>query len=207
MLILFGFLLLILAVAVGVLFAMCAELSKRLSSSAGSQSANTVAYARPVERPGVFLRPDVVWPREFRDIASRDAFLLIVISTSCMTCNSVASELGEGWAKRGSGRMGVVISTPDEARAKAYVAEHHLGGIPHIIDVDGTWTTESLGLSLSPVGAVFLGGSLHETYIFNQVEPLWHSFTEEILCAQESQQTEHHASLDEGSSRPSAPVA
>ncbi len=207
MFVLFGIMLLILAIAIGVLFAMCAELAQRIGSSGGSTGTTaTASYVRPVDRPGVYLRPDVSWPREFDGIRSRDAFLLIVVSTSCNSCSIVADELGDGWAARAAGRLGLVISTADARRGTAFVAEHGLAGIPHIVDEDGTWTTESLGLSLSPVGLVFIAGRLHESYVFNQVEPLWHQFTEEILCAQSSQ-AEPADSVAAGSSRPSAPVA
>jgi hypothetical protein len=210
-LILFGFMLLILAVAIGLLFAMCAELSQRIGSSSGAGTANVEGYVHPVERPGVYLRPDAVWPREFDSITSRDAFLLIVLSTVCTTCASVAGQLGQGWAERGTGRLGIVISTPDVQRGVSFVADHHLDGIPHIIDEDGAWTAATLGLSLSPVGLFFISGSLQGTYTFNQVEMLWHAFTEEIVCNQQnqelSQQAGYRDQLAEGSSLPSAPVA
>lgn len=207
MLILFGFLLLILAVAVSVLFAMCAELSQRISSSSGGTAANSMsqnAYARPLDRPNVYLRPDAIWPAEFDGITSRNAFLLIVLSTSCASCSSVADELGSQWAaERITGRVGIVISTPDIHRGASFVAQHQLGDIPHIIDEDGIWTTRTLGLSLSPVGLVFIGTDLRASYVFNRVEPLWLSFTEEIACAQDTTHGQRarqpHESRAEGS--------
>jgi hypothetical protein len=206
--------LLILAVAVGVLFAMCAELSQRISSSSGGAAPDTTranGYVRPLDRPGVFLRPDVIWPPEFDGITSSDAFLLIVLSTSCTSCMNVASELGSEWTRRTAGRLGIVISTPDIHRGTSFVAEHNLGGIPHIIDEDGAWTTKALGLSLSPVGLIFIGNSLQGSYVFNRVELLWRSFTEEMAWTQnighDQQAKQRQDSRAEGLSPPSAPVA
>jgi len=206
--VLFGIMLLILAVAIGVLFAMCAELSNRIGTSGGGTGTGTVAnYVRPVGRPEVYLREDVTWPQELAGVSSRDAFLLLVLSTSCQTCGTAADELADGWAARGAGRLGLVISTPGISRATTFVSDHGLADIPLFIDDGGEWVTRSLGLSLSPVGLVFIDGRLHESYVFNNVETMWHTFTEEVFQCAQSSQSRPAGSAAAGSSRPSAPVA
>jgi hypothetical protein len=208
LLILFGFLLLILAGAVGVLFAMCAELSRRIASSPGDAPHETLdasAYVRPVDRPNVFLRPNVIWPSALDELRSRDTFLLLVLSTACTTCNTVGREVGRDWTTRAAGRLGVVISTPDIARGEAFVAEYHLDKVSHFIDEDGSWTNETFGLSLSPVGLVFSANSLQSSYVFNHMEPLWRSFTKEISwVSNASQNNQPHNLPAEDSSAPSA---
>jgi hypothetical protein len=200
LLILFGFLLLILAAAVGVLFAMCAELSRRIATSSGGTSSGAPGangYARPVDRPNVFLRPDVSWPREFDELRSRDAFLLLVLSTVCTTCNSIGSEIGREWATRPDERLGIVISAPDISRGEEFVAQCQLDNIPHLVDEDGSWTTKAFGLSLSPVGLMFLRNNLLNSYVFNHMEPLWQSFKEEIAWAQDISQHQQSSQPDD----------
>ncbi len=208
MLILFGFLLLILAAAVGVLFAMCAELSRRIASGGAPGDSAVAGYVRPVDRPNVFLRPDVSWPREFDELRSHDAFLLLVLSTACTTCNIVGKEVGSEWVTRPAGRLGIIISTPDIARGEEFVAQYQLNNVPHLIDEDGSWTNKAFGLSLSPVGLILLGNNLLSSYVFNHMEPLWHSFTEEIAWAQhighEQQPHQPDDLAAEDSSAPSA---
>ena len=182
MLLVFGFGLLFLAAMVALLFSMCAELARRIGV-AGAGSGNVSVedpYARPVDRPGVFLRPGVSWPPSLASVTSRDSFLLVVLSTSCTSCREVARQLGEGWGDRAHDAIGVVISTPDASTGERFAADFHLGGLPYLIDEDGQWTMTSLGLSLSPVGVVISGNELRQTYVFNSVETLWHTFLEDL---------------------------
>lgn len=206
MFVLFGVMLLVLALAIGVLFAMCAELANRIGASGGTGAGSVVNYVRPVDRPGVYLRPDVTWPQQLADVSSRDSFLLLVLSTSCTTCSVAADELAEGWADRGAGRLGLVISTPDMARGTAFVKDHGLAGIPHFVDDGGEWVTRSLGLSLSPVGLVFIDGRLHEAYVFHQVETMWHEFTEVVFKNALSREHEATGPAAAGALQPSAPA-
>ncbi len=182
MLLVFGFGLLFLAAMVALLFAMCAELASRISAAeaGGGKASVEDPYARPVDRPGVFLRPDMSWPPSLASVSSRASFLLVVLSTSCTSCRDVARQLGDGWADRVHGGLGVVISTPSASTGERFVTDFHLDALPYLIDEDGDWTMTSLGLSLSPVGVVIHGKEIHQTYVFNSVETLWHTFLEDL---------------------------
>lgn len=182
MLLVLGFGLLFLAAMVALLFAMCAELASRISAAeaGGGKALAEEPYARPVDRPGVFLRPDVSWPPSLASVSSRASFLLVVLSTSCTSCRDVARQLGDGWGDRVHGGLGVVISTPSASTGDRFVADFHLDALPYLIDEDGDWTMTSLGLSLSPVGVVIYGNEIRQTYVFNSVETLWHAFLEDL---------------------------
>ncbi|HET6210168.1 MAG TPA: hypothetical protein VFD94_07290 [Jatrophihabitans sp.] len=204
MLILFAFALLILAIAVGLLFAMCAELASRGGGAAGTE-AEPVRYVRPLGRSSVYLRETAVWPAELAALRANDDFLLVVLSTSCQTCNTICEQLGsQDWASRSEGRLGVVVSTADQEIAEEFIAKYGLDGLPCFLDVHGDWSEAALGLSVSPAGLIFHHGDLDETYVFNHIEPLWTTFTE----ASEWKEHPHHdesllaASPAEASSAP-----
>lgn len=178
MLIFFAFGLLILACAVGLLFAMCAELASR-GGAGNAAAAEPPRYVRPLGRSSVYLRETASWPEELAELRSNDDFLLLVLSTSCATCNTIVEQLGrDDWATRAAGQLGVVLSTPDRQIAEDYLDRYGLAGLPHYIDFNGDWSEAALGLSLSPVGLIFHHGDLDETYVFNHLDPLWTTFTE-----------------------------
>ncbi|HEX4728493.1 MAG TPA: hypothetical protein VH298_11895 [Jatrophihabitans sp.] len=208
MLILFAFALLILAVAVGMLFAMCAELASR-SGGVASAEAEPVRYVRPLGRSSVYLRDSAAWPTELAGPRANDDFLLVVLSTSCATCNTIGEQLSnQDWAERSEGRLGVVVSTADREIAEEFIAKYRLNRLPCYLDVHGDWSAAALGLSVSPAGLIFHHGDLDETYVFNHIEPLWTTFTE----ASEWKEQPHHdeslltASPAEASSAPSGQV-
>jgi hypothetical protein len=178
MLILFAFVLLILAGAVGLLFAMCAELSSRIGIG-GAAAAEPARYVRSLGRSGVYLRDEVAWPTQLASLRAQPDFLLLVLSTSCNSCATIMEQLGkDGWAERASGRLGVLLSTPDPEIAEEFVAKYGLDRFPLFVDFGGDWVTAALGLSLSPVGLVFRHGELEDSYVFNHLDPLWVTFTE-----------------------------
>jgi hypothetical protein len=179
-LIFFAFALLILACAVGLLFAMCAELASRGGGNAAE--IEPARYVRPLGRSNVYLR-------ETTALRGNDDFLLLVLSTSCATCNTIVEQLGrDDWANRSAGQLGVVLSTPDRELADGYVDKYGLAALPLYVDVNGDWSEAALGLSLSPAGLIFHHGDLDETYVFNQIDPLWTTFTE----ATEWKEHSHH---------------
>ena len=208
MLILFAFALLILAVAVGLLYAMCAELASRSGGAAGTEI-EPVRYVRPLGRSSVYLRESAAWPNELAGLRANDDFLLVVLSTSCSTCNTICEQLSDpDWAERAGGRLGVVVSTADREIAEEFIAKYRLNRLPCFLDVHGDWSAAALGLSVSPAGLIFHHGDLDETYVFNHIEPLWTTFTE----ASEWKEHPHHdesllaASPAEASSAPSGQV-
>jgi hypothetical protein len=187
-LIFFAFALLILACAVGLLFAMCAELASRGGAGPAAE-AEPPRYVRPFGRSNVYLRETATWPTELVALRGHDDFLLLVLSTSCSTCNTIVTQLTQDdWAGRSAGRLGVVLSTHDRDLAEDYLNRNQLGPVPCYIDVDGEWSQATLGVSLSPVGLIFHHGDLDETYVFNHLDLLWTTFTE----ATEWKEHTHH---------------
>jgi len=206
MLILFAFVLLILAGAVGMLYAMCAELASRVGAG-GTGTAEPTRYVRPLGRSTVFLRDSVPWPAQLADLRAQPDFLLVVLSTSCSSCNTIMEQLGTGgWADRAAGRLGVLMSTPDPQVAADTIGKYGLDAFPHYVDFNGDWVTAALGLSLSPVGLVFRHGLLEESYVFNHVDPLWTTFTEVMEWETHTQQNGARQ-VDSAAAASSAPSA
>jgi len=194
-LIFFAFALLILAVAVGLLYAMCAELASRTGGVSGAET-EPVRYVRPLGRSSVYLRDSAAWPTALAGLRSNRDFLLVVLSTSCATCNTIGEQLSnQDWAERAEGRLGVVVSTADQEIAEEFIAKYRLNRLPCYLDVHGDWSAAALGLSVSPAGLIFHHGDLDETYVFNHIEPLWTTFTE----ASEWKEHPHDESLLAGS--------
>lgn len=207
MLILFAFVLLILAGAVGLLYAMCAELASRVGTGSAA-AAEPARYVRPLGRSSIYLRDSVSWPPQLAALRSEPDFLLLVLSTSCNSCATIMDQLGkDGWAERSTGRLGVLLSTPGPEIAQEFVAKYGLDQFPLFVDLGGDWVTAAFGLSLSPVGLVFRHGELEESYVFNHLDPLWITFTEVMEWETHTHQNEPAAdSAVVASSAPSAQV-
>ncbi len=207
MLILFAFVLLILAGAVGLLYAMCAELASRVGAG-GTAAAEPARYVRPLGKSSIYLRDAVTWPAQLAALRAEPDFLLLVLSTSCNSCATIMDQLGkDGWAERSTGRLGVLLSTPDPDLGADFVARYGLEEFPLFVDLGGDWVTAALGLSLSPVGLVFRHGELEESYVFNHLDPLWTTFTEVMEWETHTHQNEPSAdSAVAASSAPSAQV-
>ena len=170
-------------------------------------AAEAARYVRPLGRPNVYLRADAPWPTQLASLRTDDHFLMLVLSTSCTTCNAIGEQLGQGdWTAKTDGRLALVLSTPDEQLAEDFIAKNGLAGLPHFIDLNGDWSEAALGLSLSPVGLIFTNGDLVESYVINHVEPLWTTYLE----VTEWNQHQHPTHLDglpgEASSAPSVQV-
>jgi len=193
MMILFAFVLLVLAAAIGMLFAMCAELSRRVGAG-GSAAAPEARYVRPLGRPNVYVRSEVAWPAPLADLRRQGDFMIIVLSTSCQTCNTIGEQLGsDGWPERTAGELGVVLSTPDPFLAEEFVGKYDLQGVRHYIDAGGDWTEAALGLAMSPVGLIFRRSELVETYVFNHIETVWKTFKEATEWETHSHPNEDHS--------------
>lgn len=204
MLILFAFVLLILAAAVGLLFAMCAELSQRVGAG-GTAAAPEARYVRPLGRPNVYVRDTVAWPAPLAEVRARGDFMIIVLSTSCQTCHTIGEQLGtDGWPERTSDELALVLSTPDPYLAEEFVDKNKLQGVRRFVDTGGDWTEAELGLTMSPVGLIFRQGELMESYVFNHIETVWKTFkeaTEWETLSQPNGDHSHESPVEDSSAR------
>jgi hypothetical protein len=160
--IVFGFVLLVLAVAVIVLFAMVGQ----LAGSAGVESREPDRTLRAVQTPRMGQAPGT-WPASLAGL--EDDCVLLVLSTVCTSCAAVAAQLSDGrnWAD-----LGIVISTGGTVRGTDWVAEKGLGSFRHYLDDGGQWTGAEFGVRTSPCALIIRDGVLVAAYIFHNVEAL-----------------------------------
>ena len=161
--IVFGFVLLVLAVAVIVLFAMVGQ----LAGSAGVESrgrTDPTGRADAADGSG-----SGTWPASLAGL--EDDCVLLVLSTVCTSCTAVAAQLSDGryrdWAD-----VGIVISTGGTVRGTDWVAEKGLGSFRHYLDDGGQWTSAEFGVRTSPCALIIRDGVLVAAYIFHNVEAL-----------------------------------
>jgi hypothetical protein len=161
MLVAFGFVLLVFAVAIVVLFAMLAELASRVPSREPD-----TPWTRPLEEARVGRVPEA-WPADF---AGKEHPVVLVLSTACQSCRAVAVQLSEehaDWAD-----VALVISTSSRPLGDEFVAQYKLGRFTYYIDEGGDWVSEEFGVRTSPSALVFRDGRLATAHVFSDVATL-----------------------------------
>jgi len=160
---LFGFVALLLAGAIVVLFAMLGELSSRVGPAATVDRSVTELSEALIGRS-----PDV-WPDGLSVLGDAEEGLALVLSTACGSCKTVAEQL-RSRPELASGNLALVISTSDAAGADQFVKQFNLERIPRYVDVDGDWVTAEFGVQVSPTALMFRRGQLTAALVFADVE-------------------------------------
>ncbi len=167
--ILFSVVLLILALAVVMLFAMYGELAARVQAGGGGSSKSTLI---PLDEAKLGRSPDR-WPTEFGLLSQADVPVgVLVLSASCRSCARVAAQLvagGETW--RGK-LLGVVISAASLDRAQEFQAANGLTDFTCYLDDGGEWVTGEFGVQSSPVALIMRSGKLDAAYILDDLDLL-----------------------------------
>lgn len=142
--------LIVLVLAVAFLFLMLGEIYGALVSS-----------GIPIRRSGAFQAvPNAqamldganiggsveIFPSRWPDSAVE---ALGILSTTCQTCHVIAQDLNlAGPALR---PIVFVVSGPSSDAIESFIDTYSLSGLPIVKDVSGEWTTDNIGLSMSPV--------------------------------------------------------
>lgn len=166
----FAFVLLALAGAVVLLFAMFGELTARLPGLSVDYRDPTVS---PLEEARLGSSPDH-WPEPLASLVAEGggSALLLILSTACGSCESVARQLAEENGASASSRTGVVVSCADRRVGEDFVRRHGLGRMPIYVDEDGAWVTSSFGVQTSPTGLAIRNGRLQSATVFTDVAAL-----------------------------------
>ncbi|WP_433477717.1 hypothetical protein ACQPZP_12055 [Spirillospora sp. CA-142024] len=166
----FGAVLLILAGAVVLLFAMLGELTSRLPTERETAAARD-PEVWPLEDARLGAEPGR-WPAE---LAGRAADLdaaqtLLVLSTACSTCKDVAQQLSDELDRGAGTDMAVVVSTAEQARGERFVRQYGLQRLTHYVDEGGDWVAGEFNVRMSPTALVMRGGRLESALVFQDVE-------------------------------------
>jgi hypothetical protein len=161
-----GFVLLLLAAAVVVLFAMMGELASRVADpDDGTGRVTPLAeFTRGAS--------SAYWPAGLSGLADQSWAALLVLSPICATCNKVAAELAEYPRERLGESLGIVVSCGSRDAGDEFIDRYSLGHLPHLVDEGGAWVTRSFGVKMSPSALVLEEGVLTEAYTFGKVEAL-----------------------------------
>jgi hypothetical protein len=152
----FGFVLLVLAGGMVVLFAMMGELATRVERVTPRIGRDTSVV--PLKDADIGGTP-VEWPEPLAPVAlSGRPAALMVLSTSCLSCEDVARQLAEESRSGPVSDVGVVVSCPDAMIGRDFVVRHQIEEIPHFVDEGGNWIKETFGVSLSPSAVVVQDG-------------------------------------------------
>ncbi|GAB3953376.1 hypothetical protein [Micromonospora vulcania] len=159
----FGIALLILAGAVLVLFAMLGQLAARegVIPSQGSG-------IRLLEEAHVGRVP-VAWPTGLAGFGDGPLRIVLVLSTACSSCRTVAGQLAD---EADVADFGVAISTADAAAGREFVAANGLARLPHHVDEGGDWVSGEFGVAVSPAALVFRDGMLISALAFTDLAKL-----------------------------------
>ena len=163
MLYVLAFMILLLAAVMILFFAMLGELYSRVGPAP--------AATGPLEEAKVGQRPQA-WPRELAPLATSTDALLLVLSTSCASCNKVAGQLRDRFEPMAGYDTGVVLSTADPDRAEEFMREYGLPRASVYVDVDGAWVTREFGVLTSPSALILREGQLSSALVFTDVSAL-----------------------------------
>jgi hypothetical protein len=167
----FGAVILILAAAIVLLFAMLGELNSRLPTDQGGAAAQRDSAIFPLDEARLGVEP-ATWPSELPPIDGADPRTVLVLSTACSTCQDVAHQLDDELGRGEGGDMAVVLSTADRRRAEDFVRRYRLDRLPVYVDEGGAWVGEELGVRMSPTALVMASGRLESALIFQDVSAL-----------------------------------
>jgi hypothetical protein len=156
--------LVLLLVAVMILFfAMLGELYSRVGPATPATG--------PLEEAKVGQRPQA-WPPELAPLATATDAVLLVLSTSCASCNQVAGQLRDQFEPMAGYDTGVVLSTADPERAEAFMRDYGLPRASVFVDVDGAWVTKEFGVLTSPSALILRDGQLSSALVFTDIAAL-----------------------------------
>jgi len=156
---------LLLAVAVVVLFAMLGELASRLP-----RSSETEPWTATVAEAAVGASP-TEWPQELAEFADAEHSLLLVLSTACNSCISIAGEL-EHVDTSSLGKLGVILSTGSSVRGKEFASRYRLDRFSLFIDENGAWVGREFAVNSSPTALSLIDGRLESANTFSGVPAL-----------------------------------
>ncbi|WP_406078288.1 hypothetical protein [Micromonospora sp. NBC_00858] len=157
---------LLVAGAVVLLFAMAGEMYARTGGLEGSpESTPGGTGVRPLEGARFGSRPGT-WPEPFARFGTGGPYLLLVLSTSCASCEDVATQLAH---QPDTGDVGVVVTSATFGDAVEFVQRHGLARLPYLIDEGAAWVSTEFGVKISPSAAVVKDGRLVSALLFTDV--------------------------------------
>ncbi len=165
----FAFVLLVMAAAIVVLFAMMGELSARLPDAGNQVQDHSV---RALEDARIGAVPDS-WPTPLLGVIHDGSpALILVLSTACASCEVVAAQLAAEPLAVGLDRTAVVVSCGTKVSGDDFLERHGLRRLPYYLDEDGAWVTGAFGVRTSPSALLISNGRLDTALVFEDIQSL-----------------------------------
>jgi hypothetical protein len=166
--------------AVVALFAMFGELVGNLRAAGVLESTRVGAQLAVIEGSRVSPLPEAQigaaptdWPAPLSGLAARNqTSTILVLSTTCRSCDGVGAQLSVGSDDGYLADMGVLISCRSAADGDDFAQRHRLGRMPYYIDLDGRWVSTALGVRTSPAALFVKGGQLQDARTFVDLSAL-----------------------------------
>lgn len=167
-----GFVVLLLAGAVALLFAMVGELAARVPGT------GVDATPQPLEEARLGAAP-TVWPEPLEAMMKVvDRVEVLVLSSACATCETVAAQLAAELNRGTMARTAVVVSCADVAAGNELADRYALRRLPCFVDEGGDWVRGAFGVETSPTALVIHGGRLESAVVFTDLAALRLAVTE-----------------------------
>jgi hypothetical protein len=151
---------LVLASAIVLLFAMLGELSSRVPAS----DEDGRRRLEPVDKARTGHRPET-WPAELAHIDEQEYSLMLVLSSTCSSCEQIAGQVSKMF-DRGPANLAVVVACPARERGEHFAGVHGIDRGALYIDEDGVWSKRELGVDTSPAAVLFRNGRLQSALLF-----------------------------------------
>ncbi len=154
----------LLVVSVAWIFAMIAQLAAGLPQVAQAWAARQGGLDRLTEYE--VDRPAPSWPSGTQPLQD---YLIVVLSTTCSACTRIAAELADDSRLMDSiPSIRMVIVSPTTERSVEFARANRLAEFEPLIDENGKWCREELGIAESPTLFVVRGGVVAEAFMFNR---------------------------------------
>jgi hypothetical protein len=129
-------------------------------------------FVRPLEEAHLGARP-AGWPSALTPTEGAEGpTFLIALSTTCATCENVATQLQQGAGNGALPDRAVVISSRDRRAGEEFVKRYDLDRMPCYVDERGEWLYRSFGVRTSPTALLLHEGALHSAFVFGDIETL-----------------------------------
>ncbi|MCX5066989.1 hypothetical protein OOJ91_14150 [Micromonospora lupini] len=154
-----AFVLLVLAGTMVLFFAMLGQLAARLPE----QSNEPTAQVEPLENARLGAE-SLNWPAELAHLRDRERALVLVLSSSCASCEQIAAQVPDA-LDRGVD-FGVVVSCGVRERGEDFIRRHELERAKPYLDHGGAWSTGEFNVDSSPAALLFRNGRLETALLF-----------------------------------------
>lgn len=164
---LFAFVLLFMAAAIVVLFAMLGELAARIPQPSRTRLGSSI---KPVEGARIGHVASW-WPSQLSYLKDRRNGVLLVLSSACASCEDIGRQLQQAADARSSD-FGILVSCGNAESGQDFISRHGIDKFSSYIDRGGEWVRGEFNVMMSPVALLFREGRLQAALVFDGLDAL-----------------------------------